>query len=57
MRATVPLKKTDFSKDYQRAPGTKKIVVMPAYNAAKTLEKTLNDLPVNGKIKVYQFWE
>lgn len=45
MRATVPLKKTDFSKDYQRAPGTKKIVVMPAYNAAKTLEKTLNDLP------------
>lgn len=57
MRATVPLNKTDFLADYQRAPGTKKIVVMPAYNAAKTLEKTLNDLPVNGKIKVYQFWE
>ena len=45
MRALGLLKRSDFSSDYQCAPGTKKIVVMPSYNAVKTLERTLYDLP------------
>ena len=40
-----PKTSPDAAIEMQMSPATKVIVVMPAYNAARTLERTYNDLP------------